>query len=62
MTNEEIVRHIMYLDKKAKIKREELSLLNRSIYILKKQIKAENIEVEEFKIKKLTNEKKYDSI
>ena len=62
MTNEEIVRHIMYLDKKAKIKKEELSLLNRSIYILKKQIKAENIEVEEFKIKKLTNEKKYDNI
>lgn len=51
MTNQEIVQKLINIDKKIELKQKELGLLKQERYILKKQIKADNIEVEEFIIK-----------
>jgi len=51
MTNQEIVQKLINIDKKIELKQNELGLLKQERYILKKQIKADNIEVEEFIIK-----------
>lgn len=51
MTNIEIIKQIIKLDKKIDSLREKLSTLNKERNNLKKQIKADNIEVEEFIIK-----------
>lgn len=51
MTNQEIVQKLINIDKKIELKQNELGLLKQERYILKKQIKADNIEVEEFVIK-----------
>lgn len=51
MTNQEIVQKLINIDKKIELKQKELELLKQERYILKKQIKADNIEVEEFIIK-----------
>lgn len=51
MANIEIIKQIMKLDKKIDSLQEKLSTLNKERNNLKKQIKADNIEVEEFIIK-----------
>lgn len=51
MTNQEIVQKIINIDKKIELKQKELGLLKQERYTLKKQIKADNVEVEEFIIK-----------
>lgn len=51
MNNQEIVQRLINIDKKIELKQKELELLKQERYILKKQIKADNIEVEEFIIK-----------
>lgn len=51
MNNQEIVQKLINIDKKIELKQKELGLLKQERYILKKQIKADNIEVEEFIIK-----------
>ena len=51
MNNQEIVQRLINIDKKIELKQKELGLLKQERYILKKQIKADNIEVEEFIIK-----------
>lgn len=51
MNNQEIVQKLINIDKKIELKQNELGLLKQERYILKKQIKADNIEVEEFIIK-----------
>lgn len=51
MNNQEIVQRLINIDKKIELKQNELGLLKQERYILKKQIKADNIEVEEFIIK-----------
>lgn len=51
MNNQEIVQKLINIDKKIELKQKELGLLKQERYILKNQIKADNIEVEEFIIK-----------
>lgn len=51
MTNQEIVQKLINIDKKIELKQQELELLRIKRYTLKSQIKADNIEVEEFMIK-----------
>lgn len=51
MTNQEIVQKLINIDKKIKLKQQELELLRIERYALKSQIKADNIELEEFMIK-----------
>lgn len=51
MTNQEIVQKLINIDKKIELKQQELELLRIERYTLKSQIKADNIEVEEFMIK-----------
>ena len=51
MTNQEIVQKLINIDKKIELKQKELGLLKQDRYVLKNQIKADNIEVEEFIIK-----------
>lgn len=51
MTNQEIVQKLINIDKKIELKQKELGLLKQERYILKNQIKSDNIEVEEFIIK-----------
>jgi len=51
MKNIEIIRQIIKLDKKINNLQEELYLLNEERMELKKQIKSDNIEVEEYTLK-----------
>ena len=51
MNNQKIVQKLINIDKKIELKQKELGLLKQERYILKNQIKADNIEVEEFIIK-----------
>lgn len=51
MKNIEIIRQIIKLDKKINNLQEELYLLNEERMELKKQIKSNNIEVEEYTLK-----------
>lgn len=51
MTNIEIIKQIIKLDKKIDSLQDELSILNEERNNLKKQIKSDNVEVEEFIIK-----------
>lgn len=51
MKNIEIIRQIIKLDKKINDLQEELYLLNEERINLKKQIKSDNIEVEEYTLK-----------
>ena len=51
MTNQELVQKLINIDKKIELKQKELGLLKQDRYVLKNQIKADNIEVEEFIIK-----------
>lgn len=51
MKNIEIIRQIIKLDKKINNLQEELYLLKEERMELKKQIKSDNIEVEEYTLK-----------
>lgn len=51
MNNQEIVQKLINIDKKIELKQKELELLRIERYKLKNQIKADNVEVEEFIIK-----------
>lgn len=58
MTNEEIVEQIITIDLQMDKLKNELSLLQAKRYVLKSQIKADNVDIEEFSLKqKILNRK-----
>lgn len=58
MTNKEIVKQIIELDEEIEIIQKEINILKRQRDKLKSQIKADNIEIEEFLLMKKLKEGK----
>lgn len=58
MSNKEIVKQIIELDEEIEIIQKEINILKRQRDKLKSQIKADNIEIEEFLLMKKLKEGK----
>lgn len=58
MTNKEIVKQIIEVDEEIEIIQKEINILKRQRDKLKSQIKADNIEIEEFLLMKKLKEGK----
>lgn len=56
MTNKEIVKQIIEIDEEIEIIQKEINILKRQRDKLKSQIKADNIEIEEFLLMKKLKE------